>query len=742
MKHIYNPTAALIQRPSANATGTAAASKIFTLLLLSFFLLVSGESVGQETTLYSNGFSSGDDLTLNTNYTGKIGSNRVTGGELVVSGTNGNAGNPGYNTTTVINQAFDFKEGYTYTVSFGARAIGNDGRINILSGATTAIAGNPTNSSNRNLAGEAINVGSTLLSYSVSFTATNIGTARLALQAIGSGNNANLYIDNLTITESCIPLIPQATSVGACSTEPIVFILKASGKLENEIYQWYDMSEVAINGATEAEYTTQPLSQTTTFYVAKINTATNCSSPKVPVVAHVGKLVSPTVNANVDCDARGNQRITYIASGGGSNDIYTWYDINGGIKGTGSEIEMSTEDDSGVHYVVLSNSEGCTSDKKYLVVPTTNNLTPTTPIDITAERCVGGALTINAVPELGMEYRWYDSGGILLGDDDSYTIGSVNSGTTTFTYRKLNSATGCISDPATVTVTGTSAIAATGNIIRPENPIVGQPATFSFESNIQAAEIIYYQWYYHTVGSSADNWVTAANTRDWTISEMRGDIDGVRVVLTLNPQNTACYNNLNNADGTYEINDLTITPLPVELMFFKAHAQTKGVNLAWATASELENKGFEVQVSSNARDFKAIGFVESKVGTTSVRQDYSFLDMKAVSGTRYYRLKQIDLDGTTSYSPIRAVALDADNATVSAYPNPFDDAVIVTLNGSEARNVQIVLMDAMGKVLQQRTEETSGNSITVDMRSVTTKGIYVLHVLDNDTKHTFKLMKR
>ncbi|MBF8963297.1 T9SS type A sorting domain-containing protein [Pontibacter sp. FD36] len=187
---------------------------------------------------------------------------------------------------------------------------------------------------------------------------------------------------------------------------------------------------------------------------------------------------------------------------------------------------------------------------------------------------------------------------------------------------------------------------------------------------------------------------------------------------------------------------LTIAPLPVELLSFNARRDTRGVNLTWATASELDNRGFEVQVSNNARDFTAIGFVESKVGTTSLRQDYSFLDTKAVSGTRYYRLKQIDFDGKFEYSAIRAVALNQSDSKVSAYPNPFDDAVIVTLNGTESRNVQVVLMDAMGKVLQQRTEETSGNSITVDMRSVTTKGVYVLRVLDNDTKHTFKLMKR
>jgi hypothetical protein len=187
---------------------------------------------------------------------------------------------------------------------------------------------------------------------------------------------------------------------------------------------------------------------------------------------------------------------------------------------------------------------------------------------------------------------------------------------------------------------------------------------------------------------------------------------------------------------------MPITPLPVELMFFKAKRDTKGVMLTWATASELDNKGFEVQVSTDARKFTALGFVESKLGTTLQKQNYSFLDTKAVSGTRYYRLKQIDFDGTTAYSLVRAVVLNDGNNRVSAYPNPFDNVVVVTLNGTEARNVQVMLMDAMGKVIQQRTEETSGNSISVDMRSITAKGVYVLHVYDNETKHTFKLMKR
>ena len=222
---------------------------------------------------------------------------------------------------------------------------------------------------------------------------------------------------------------------------------------------------------------------------------------------------------------------------------------------------------------------------------------------------------------------------------------------------------------------------------------------------------------------------------------MPGDIDAVRVILKLNVQNAGCYNNL-NLNRAYEINDLAITPLPVEIVSFKAQHHTKGVNLTWATASELDNKGFEVQVSTDGKTFKGIGFVESKVGTTSIRQNYSFLDTKAVSGTRYYRLAQIDLDGATTYSAIRAVALDGTQGEVAAYPNPFEEVVTVRLNGVEARNVSVILTNAMGKVMLARQEETAGNTVTINTSGITIKGIYLLHVVDNGEKHTFKLMKR
>ncbi|MBD1397390.1 T9SS type A sorting domain-containing protein [Pontibacter sp. JH31] len=229
---------------------------------------------------------------------------------------------------------------------------------------------------------------------------------------------------------------------------------------------------------------------------------------------------------------------------------------------------------------------------------------------------------------------------------------------------------------------------------------------------------------------------------------MPGNINGLQVDIELRPTTagTYCLANLGLTKtytaNSFSIDNTDIVPLPVELVSFKAQPHTKGVSLTWATASELDNKGFEVQVSTNSKDFATVGFVESKAGTTSIRQEYSFLDTKAVAGTRYYRLKQIDFSGKFEYSAIKAVVLGGGTGAVAAYPNPFEDVVVVKLNGTEARKVNVMLTNSMGRAILKRQEETEGSIITIDMSGITAKGIYILHVLDNGKKHSFKLMKR
>ncbi len=89
-------------------------------------------------------------------------------------------------------------------------------------------------------------------------------------------------------------------------------------------------------------------------------------------------------------------------------------------------------------------------------------------------------------------------------------------------------------------------------------------------------------------------------------------------------------------------------PVPVELTSFTAEESNNSVVIRWATATETNNKGFEVQ-KKVSNGFVNIGFVEGN-GTTVEKNNYQFIDNSTESGVVTYRLKQVDFDGTFSYS--------------------------------------------------------------------------------------------
>jgi hypothetical protein len=97
--------------------------------------------------------------------------------------------------------------------------------------------------------------------------------------------------------------------------------------------------------------------------------------------------------------------------------------------------------------------------------------------------------------------------------------------------------------------------------------------------------------------------------------------------------------------------------LPVELESFTAASVKGNVLLNWRTATEINNRGFEIERSQANSDFITIGFVEGK-GTTTEKTSYSFTDQVSVTGKITYRLKQIDYDGTFSYSETAEVNLN------------------------------------------------------------------------------------
>jgi len=121
----------------------------------------------------------------------------------------------------------------------------------------------------------------------------------------------------------------------------------------------------------------------------------------------------------------------------------------------------------------------------------------------------------------------------------------------------------------------------------------------------------------------------------------------------------------------------TFTPLPVELTTFTGAAQASAVALKWATASEKNSAYFQVErASAEAPErYQAIGQVAA-AGSSTQAQAYSFVDARPVA-QGYYRLKQVDRDGTSAYSPVIAVRATPALA-LQAYPNPTRGLLTVT----------------------------------------------------------------
>ncbi|RZK90018.1 MAG: hypothetical protein EOO62_35690 [Hymenobacter sp.] len=97
----------------------------------------------------------------------------------------------------------------------------------------------------------------------------------------------------------------------------------------------------------------------------------------------------------------------------------------------------------------------------------------------------------------------------------------------------------------------------------------------------------------------------------------------------------------------------TATPMPVTLTAFPAQGQGIDAVLSWATANETDNAGYEIQASAEGQAFEVVGFVAPATASSQTAHSYPFRDRDAgKTGLRYYRLRQVDLDGST-FSPVR-----------------------------------------------------------------------------------------
>jgi hypothetical protein len=214
----------------------------------------------------------------------------------------------------------------------------------------------------------------------------------------------------------------------------------------------------------------------------------------------------------------------------------------------------------------------------------------------------------------------------------------------------------------------------------------------------------------------------------------------MRVTSAYNAYKTPCATSFFGEVEDYTLNVITV--IPVELTRFEATPKDRAIQLDWATASETNNAGFQIQRGTDGIKFENIGWVAGN-GTSLEAKTYQYLDEKVnINQQYYYRLKQMDYDEAFEYSMIKAAIIVEKGNNISVYPNPASDKITVEINEEllENKDVTFYLSNAIGQTVTVAKINSSQTTVSLDNLP---SGVYFYRVVSGlNTLRTDKLIVR
>ena len=174
-------------------------------------------------------------------------------------------------------------------------------------------------------------------------------------------------------------------------------------------------------------------------------------------------------------------------------------------------------------------------------------------------------------------------------------------------------------------------------------------------------------------------------------------------------------------------------PLPVELVSFTGACEEGVINLTWQTASEFNSEHFDVEKSRDGENWLLLTTMPA-AGTSNELITYQYGDDQATDGNNYFRLRQVDIDGTEKlYDPINVSCKEVTTGYFTSYPNPSGNSFQIIVNNKELLgNCVMNIVDASGKVIEQLNIEVKEGINLFMINQALNPGIYFLNITNGD----------
>jgi glucuronoarabinoxylan endo-1,4-beta-xylanase len=231
---------------------------------------------------------------------------------------------------------------------------------------------------------------------------------------------------------------------------------------------------------------------------------------------------------------------------------------------------------------------------------------------------------------------------------------------------------------------------------------------------------------------------------------LTGGISNFTPYVTSRTQNCEQQNNIeasnNSLTATLESSSVTTfvsngSVLPVELLSFSANVSEGNIKLSWVTAAEINNEGFEIERSIDNKKFVKIGFMKGN-GTTTDKQIYSYSDY-VTGGKFYYRLKQINYNGSFEYSNTIDVSAAPEKFNLfQNYPNPFNPVTKIKYSIPQKSYISLKVYNLLGEEvadLAEGIQQPGNHTVTFDGSNLSS-GIYLYQLKADNYSETKKLI--